>query len=201
MGLLEVSAIQELTNIGLGNAATALAELVGRPLMITVPTAGEMALERIPDLLGGPEEPSIAVSMGVSGDLDGILSFVMHRNEARRLARAVSHQVLGSPDQPEELEKSLFLEVGNIIDSSFLTAIAEMTGARALSTTPVMVEDMAATVVSSIEALAAGESSEGLMFETSLVDSDESIVGFFIYLPTARTLQTVLRCLGLTEAA
>jgi chemotaxis protein CheC len=198
---MELSAVQELTNVGLGHAATALSELMGKELLISVPTVDQMQVESIPELVGGPEVPTVAVAMEVEGDLAGTLAFVMARTDATVMARAVHKSYMGDAGNFEMLERSLFLEVGNIIDSSFLNAISEMTNTSTIATVPILVEDMAASVVMSILAHATQSGDSALIFETKMLDDASSMMGFFLYIPAENALRKVLARLGIQEAA
>ncbi|MDQ3950188.1 MAG: chemotaxis protein CheC, partial [Gemmatimonadota bacterium] len=58
---LQLDALREVANIGAGHAATALSQMVGSRIMITVPRINIMALEDVPSQLEEPEQPIAAV--------------------------------------------------------------------------------------------------------------------------------------------
>ncbi len=68
---LELDALRETANIGAGHAATALSQMTGDTIMITVPTITIAALEDVPSRIMPDEEPIVAVLMQMMGDLTG----------------------------------------------------------------------------------------------------------------------------------
>ena len=53
----ERDALRETANIGAGHAATALSQMTGRKIMITVPTVTIASLEDVPSRIEETEEP------------------------------------------------------------------------------------------------------------------------------------------------
>src|SRR6476646_1571454 len=84
--VLQIDALREVANIGAGHAATALSQMVGQTIMITVPTINVARLEEIPPQVAAPDEPVAAVLMHMLGDLTGRTLLVFPRRTARRLA-------------------------------------------------------------------------------------------------------------------
>ena len=64
---LQVDALREVANIGAGHAATALSQMVGGPIMISVPTANVARIEDIPPQVSPDDEPVAAVLSRKSG--------------------------------------------------------------------------------------------------------------------------------------
>jgi hypothetical protein len=54
---MQVDALREVANIGAGHAATALSQMTGQTIMISVPQINVAPLEEVPPQLGAPEEP------------------------------------------------------------------------------------------------------------------------------------------------
>src|ERR1041384_7553493 len=52
---LERDALREVANIGAGHAATALSQMTGRKIMISVPEVSVRALEQVAELVGPPD--------------------------------------------------------------------------------------------------------------------------------------------------
>ena len=200
LGSIELSALKELTNVGLGHAATALSQMVGRQMMISIPSIDLMQMESIPSLIGGDEVPTIAVAMSVEGDLAGTLAFILRKGDAERMAACIHRGNLGGIEK-KQLERSILLEVGNIVDSNYLNAISDMTGTQTVATVPVLIEDMAASVVSSILAEAWENNEEVALFETQISDEETMMLGFFIYIPAKGSVRKALRSLGIREAS
>src|SRR4249919_2354917 len=83
---LQLDALREVANIGAGHAATALSQMIGQTIMISVPTINVSRLEEIPPQLSAPDEPVAAVLMHMLGDLTGRTLLVFPRRTAHYLA-------------------------------------------------------------------------------------------------------------------
>jgi chemotaxis protein CheC len=93
------------------------------------------------------------------------------------------------------------LEIGNIINSSFLSAIADTTGMRLESTPPLMGIDMAASILGSVVVEASLGDHYALAIRTEIQDETGSFEGFFLYVPSVDGLRIAFRQLGIPEAA
>src|SRR5438309_3050808 len=83
---IQLDALREVANIGAGHAATALSQMVGETIMISVPTINVARLEDVPPQFSEPDEPVAAVLMHMMGDLTGRTLLVFPRRTALRLA-------------------------------------------------------------------------------------------------------------------
>src|SRR5512146_59504 len=84
---LQLDALREVANIGAGHAATALSQMIGGTIMISVPTINIARLEDVPPQVSAPEEPVAAVLMHMMGDLTGRTLLVFPKATAVRLAQ------------------------------------------------------------------------------------------------------------------
>src|SRR6185295_2847459 len=109
---LQLDALREVANIGAGHAATALSQMIGETIMISVPTISISRLENIPPQVSSPDEPVAAVLMHMLGDLTGRTLLVFPRRTARRLASLLLRRQGG--DELNEMEQSAIKEAGNI---------------------------------------------------------------------------------------
>lgn len=201
LGVLEQSVVSELANIGLGHATTALASMTGRAFNMSVPYVESMALEQVPERLGAGEKLAVGITMPIEGEAEGHIVFLTSWESARSLWR----MILGTAPEDNlvvgDMEASALLEVGNIINSSFLSAISDMTNMRMESTPPHMAVDMAASILQSVVVEASLVDHVALAIRTEIHDYQGSFEGFFLYIPTLDGLRTAFRKLGLPEAA
>lgn len=115
----------EVTNVGAGNAATALSELLMTKVHMGLPRSTRTtSADLIADL---PTDKPIAVTIiGVVGDLDGHIVSIFGPADAYG-------PILGVGD--DDLD-SAFGEIGNIVSAKFLVAVTELTGHFAEVTPP-----------------------------------------------------------------
>ena len=91
---IQLDALKEVANIGAGHAATALSQMIGGTIMISVPTINISRLEEIPPQVAEPDEPVAAVLMHMLGDLTGRTMLVFPRSSALRLAESALEEAL-----------------------------------------------------------------------------------------------------------
>ena len=114
---LQLDALREVANIGAGHAATALSQMIGGTIMISVPTINVSRLEEVPPQISEPEEPVAAVLMHMMGDLTGRTLLVFPKPTAARLASLMLRRP-GSSEELGEMEQSAIKEAGNILSSA-----------------------------------------------------------------------------------
>jgi len=133
---MQKSALGEAGNIGSGHAAIALAQMMGRKIMIAVPSVDVLDYEQTANLFPDKEEVLSFVSLKVLGEATGALVFILKEKMALGLCDILMGQASGTTVNLGDIERSALKEVVNIIGSSYLTALSEMTGIHALVTTP-----------------------------------------------------------------
>src|SRR5580765_4764184 len=118
----QLDALRELANIGSGTAATALSRLLSRPIDVSVPAATAQPLADALDAVGDAGEAVTGVLLPIAGDVDGIVLLLFAPRHADELCSMLG-VVPGS-----ELAVSALAEIGNILGSSYVGALGQMTG-------------------------------------------------------------------------
>lgn len=70
----QLDALREIGNIGAGNSATALSQLINRRINMNVPNVSIVPLEEVPELVGGPETLVVGVFLRAYGKAPAIFS-------------------------------------------------------------------------------------------------------------------------------
>ena len=65
---MELDTLKEIGSIGTGNAATSLSALIGTPVRIQQPEVRIMGYNEAIEWIGGPEEITAGVLVGMSGE-------------------------------------------------------------------------------------------------------------------------------------
>src|SRR5215211_5903904 len=112
---LQLDALREVANIGAGHAATALSQMIGGTIMISVPTINVSRLEEVPPQISAPEEPVAAVLMHMLGDLTGRTLLVFPKPTAVRLAELMLRRPAGSATELGEDRKSTRLNSSHTV--------------------------------------------------------------------------------------
>ena len=141
---LELSAVQEIANIGTGNAATALGMLVGRQIDIGVPAIELVPLAEAAERIGPLESTVAAVLTPVRGDAPASLLLALPIGVGRRAVRPARHR-RGVGDRalvpPGDRQHP---------DGSYTTALVGLTGLALEPEPPLLAIDMLGAVVDSV---------------------------------------------------
>jgi chemotaxis protein CheC len=190
-----LDALREMSNVGAGHAATALAQMTGRIIQITIPEVRCLPLGEVTTALGEEEAPVAALHQRVYGDLRANQLLVFPLDLANRLLEAVA----GSPPrEPEglaeltELESSALREVGNILGSAYLNAVSRLLGLTLIPTVPGLALDMAGAVAEHLVQEIGEVSDEALVLETALTAGQSDLGGRVYLLPHPDSLETLL---------
>ena len=192
---LQLDALREVANIGAGHAATALSQMTGQTIMISVPQINIAPLEDIPNQIGSEEEPVVAVLMKILGDLTGLALLVLPQPTALRVAGLMMKRervtALG------EIEQSALREAGNILSAAYLNALSEFMGMILLPSPPSLAIDLSDAVLSSTFLEIAQGADYVFCVETEfhLKELNESLRGFFLLLPDLGSLTAILRAI------
>lgn len=194
----QLDALREVANIGAGHAATALSQMTGSRIMISVPQLKVVPIESLSVEISDPEAPVAAILMAMLGDLTGRTLLVFPQATAFTLAGLLTRRPIEG-DELGALGESALKEAGNILSGAYLNALSEFLGMMLLNSPPDLVIDMSSAVLTS-EELEFG-TPEDFVFcvesEFFLSDREERIRGFFLLLPDAQSLQAILRAVRL----
>jgi len=195
----QLDALREVANIGAGHAATALSQMTGHTIMISVPRLVVSAVDEIPNHVSDGEEPVAAVLLRMMGDLTGLTLLVLPRATALRVAEMMAHKPEGTYTTVGEFEQSAIKEAGNILSSAYLNALASFMGMILLPSPPQLEIDMSDAILTSTYL----ESSKGsdLVFvvesEFYVKERNEPLRGFFFLLPDKASLEQILKAVRL----
>lgn len=193
---LQLDALREVANIGAGHAATALSQMIGGTIMISVPTINIARLEDVPPQVSAPEEPVAAVLMHMMGDLTGRTLLVFPKATAVRLAQLLMRRADsdGTADF-DDMQQSAIKEAGNILSSAYMNALSDFMGMMLLPSPPSLAVDMSAAVLTT--AYLQFGSDRDYVFcvesEFTMTDIDERLRGYFLLLPDPASLQAILK--------
>jgi chemotaxis protein CheC len=188
---MQLDALRELANIGSGNASTALSGLLGRPVDISVPNALALGFADAVESVGPPERDVTAVLLEIQGEMEGSVLLLFAVEDA-----AVLCGLLGV-EADSEFGLSALGEIGNIVGTSYLNALAMMTGLEIEPSPPTAVTDMLGAIVASALAELADTCDTALVLDSDLSVEDADCSVDFVLLPSAGGVVGLLERLGL----
>ena len=190
----QLDALREVANIGAGHAATALSQMTGQTIMISVPRVNVAPLEDVPNQISEPEEPVAAVLMRMMGDLTGMTLLVFPLAAALKVAGLMMRKHV---TEMGVIEQSAIKEAGNILGSAYMNALAEFMGMILMPSPPSLAIDLSDAVLSSMYVeVTQGDSYVFCVESEFILQEDQTKVrGLFLLLPDGPSLQAVLRAI------
>ncbi len=188
---LQLDALRELANIGSGTAGTALSQMLGRPVDISVPNALALPLADAVDAVGNAEENVTGVVLPLSGDMDAVGLLVFPLADAETLCGMLGVEA------GTEFGLSALSEIGNILGASYIGSLGAMTGLDLQLAPPQTVTDMLAAIVSTVLSSISPSADTALILDSRLQVEGESCSLSFMLLPAAGGVDELLARMGM----
>jgi len=165
----EIDRLCELASVGAGMAAMALGQILGRTVYNRAPG------------VHGADDPADApawctgIVFEAEGDLTGLVALVLPAEERDRTVE----QMVGQADPGRELAESALRELGNIIASHTVSAIADSLDATILLSVPTLAMQDAGIVLRSL----ISQSGAVVRIETELCGPDGAVNAILVLAP------------------
>jgi chemotaxis protein CheC len=123
---VELDALSELVNIGVSRAAASLRTMIGREILLSVPSVQVVTRAQAAQIIGERDpENLVAVHQAFDGEISGRALLIFPETNSLELVRAVTGGELPLEDIIE-LEQEALAETGNIILNGCLATIANL---------------------------------------------------------------------------
>jgi len=192
---VQLDALREMGNIGAGNAATALSQLISETIDISVPAVKVVPLENVSYELGGPEKLVYVVYLEVLREMHGTMLTLFSPESAAFLTK----RLLGEEevDMQTEIAQSALKEVGSILCGSYLSALTQVVAMNAVASVPAMANDMLGAMLDFILVEIGQVADEIFLIDVELFVSDTRLECSQLYLPKPEALEAVIAALGM----
>ena len=194
--------LREIGNIGQGNAASSLSQMLGKVIDISVPSVKLLEFNETVEYLGGPENIVLGMLVGLKGDINGMMLYVLQQNFAAAMIKSVFGKETDSLTSLDEMDHSFIREIGNILAGSYVNAISSLTGLTIDISVPNVTVDMAGAIlaVPTVEFAQIGD--RVLFIDDSFIfgdsnDSGSEIKSNMILVPELSSLETLFSKLGI----
>lgn len=196
---LELDTLRELGSIGTGNAATALSQMLSRPVSITLPEVRIMEYNEAIDWIGGPEEITAGVLVKLSGQISGIMLSVQQLDFVNLVLDSILEKKIEDYSQLSEMENSALIEVGNIMISTFINALSGLAGIDVNLTVPAFTVDMQGAILAVPMAEYGGQSDYIMTIGGNFVYEKQEVPCRLLLSPDIRSLNLLFRKLGVSD--
>jgi len=190
--------LKEIGSMGTAHAATALSKMINKKVTMPVPNVSWVEFQNVANFVGGPEKIIVGILVSLSGNIQGMMMYLMNLETAHGLAASVLGDIPPSDDLMyfTDMERSVIEELGNILVSSYLSSLAGLTNAQIKPSVPYMSVDMANAILS-VPASEFGRMADKILFiESQIAVEGISSSGCFVLVPNLHSFYRILRALG-----
>jgi len=191
--------ISEMMNIGAGNAATALQQMLQCPVNLIIPRVHVIPVTHVPTTFDNPASPVICVKMRMVGDVGGGLFFIVPEEHKDRLVSLVKRATPGlsrlENQRPDEMGLSVLTEIGNILGGTYLTAIHDFCGLNIYHTVPILAIDMIQSLLDEALVRLSLQARTALLIENEFIIEKSRIRTLLLLIPAAESIEALVNSL------
>ncbi|GLO66017.1 MULTISPECIES: chemotaxis protein CheC [Oceanobacillus] len=195
--------LREIGNIGAGNAATALSQLLNQKIDMKVPKVNVVGFDEVMDLIGGPEQTIVGLMFRINGDIPGTVYVILQIEEAEYLVRKLTNNPdysLFDNTENQEIAISALSEIGNILTGTYLSALSDFTTMNLQPSVPYLGIDMAGAILTVGLIEISHTSDYVIIIDTEMHQDDkqfEKISGKFLFIPDPESFHNLFTKLGI----
>lgn len=196
--------LKEIGNIGAGNAATALSNLLNKKIEMAVPRVQIASFDEMMQLAGGADQYVASVFLRMDGKISGNIFFVLPVEKATLFIQQITGLVDFSFEKPPypEIALSAFQETGNILAGSYLTALSDFIQIPIIYSVPEVGIDLFGAIISYGLLEISRESDYAIVIDTEIIapflsKDVDSIKGHFFLLPDPDSFSVLFNALGI----
>lgn len=199
---MHIDILREIGNIGAGNAATSMAQLIDQQVHMEVPIVNIVKFDEMMDIVGGPDKIIVGMFFEISGDLTGSVFFMLSVEEAERLVYQMTNDpnlnLQGETVNP--LAFSALKESANIITGAYLTALSDFLNLSIRPSIPHLAVDMVGAILTVGLVELSRISDYAIVINTEINDQAiNGITGHFFLLPDPDSLEKIFKSLGINN--
>ncbi|GAB3794767.1 chemotaxis protein CheC [Virgibacillus kimchii] len=195
--------LKEIGNIGAGNAATSMSELLDKKIHMQVPTVNVVGFDEMMDMIGGHEQLITALFFRIEGEMPGTVYFILSLEEAQRLVGQITKQSGGRllGEDFDEIAVSALQEAGNILTSSYLSALSDFTNLHMQPSIPYLSIDMAGAILTAGLVELSQVTDYAIIINTRIKhkNSEDGVQGNFFLIPDPSSFHKLYQSLGIDD--
>ncbi|MFA5937614.1 MAG: chemotaxis protein CheC [Candidatus Paceibacterota bacterium] len=195
VSFLKLDMLRELGSIGAGRAATSLSELVSTQVNIAVPDIRLYPFQKIIDLF--KEEEYFILRADLSGDIMGVEFLLLSIGETRALSGMLLGMEPAAVNVDDEMAQSSLKEAANILLSSYMNALSDLTGFSILAGVPELHPHIHKTEVE--KCITEIPTTDIICVKSHLAIERMGFDALVLFVPAEKSLQTMFTKLGLPE--
>jgi len=187
---LQRDALVEIFNIGVGQAANSMSQIVGEAITLSVPKIELLSSSSQAEAIGAfiPSARICAVSQDFSGSLDATALLIFPEGKTREIVRRMIGESV-SADELSEMEQEALSEIGNIILNACFSAFSDVLHTNFQSSLP------SYHLGSFTEVMAAQNNNDGdlvLLLHIDFSLPSDAIDGYLVFLLTLPSFNVLI---------
>lgn len=190
---VQLDALKEVINIGGGNAATSLSQLINKPVQMTVPVIEAMAYEDLYEKVMSEETIVDAVMTRMIGQAEGVFLLVGLEEDMTHLAAIMLPDDVSASS---EMIDSALKELANILVNSFLNSVTKLLDINLLTSIPLLTRDMFGAIVSSVYMESGQYDDTVLILKNEFYYMGERMEAALYFVPKPGVLEKLFSLLG-----
>ncbi|SEM59880.1 chemotaxis protein CheC [Ligilactobacillus sp. WC1T17] len=193
---LELDGLKEVMNIGGGNAATSISQMVNSKIDMKVPSVEILSYSELYDRIISDDVEVHAILSRIVGDFEGALLFVLSDDAADKLAGLM----MGMDDVTgveREVKASAVSELTNIVANSFLRAIGSMLNIQLVASLPDVSYDYFGAVISSAYMAFDQYDEQVMVIRNEFLYMDDKLDASLFLIPEVGMLDKMFKSLGI----
>lgn len=188
--------VQMLTSVardGAVRAGRGLSGLMGQEISIHVPNVRIGTKADACDAVGGEESLVLGTYLSISGDITGHVMLLFPVARALQCVDLMCGQPPGTTVEPDELAQSAVGELGNIVGSAFVNALADDLNLILHPSPPTIIQDMAIALVQSVYAEVLSQGGDVVMMDAVFEDEKGRTAGLLILAPDPASIEALMK--------
>ncbi len=194
---IHIDVLKEIGNIGAGNAATSLSQMLSKRIDMNVPEVSLLNYDDVIDSIGGAENIVVGILVSFEGDIDGVILFLLKKEFVHLIINSLLGTELHNFEEISEMEMSALSEISNIMVSSYVNSISSLTEMKIDITVPSLNIDMSGALLDAVTAEFSEEADRVIFIKEKYFCQDETVYSHMLLLPSMTSLEILLKRFGL----
>lgn len=188
-----ITTLTAVAKDGAFRAGRGLSGLMGQEIQIHVPNVRSGTKADACDAVGGEECIVLGAYLSISGDITGHVMLLFPVKRALECVDLMCGQPVGTSTEPDELAESAIGELGNIVGSAFVNALADRANLILHPSPPTVINDMAIALVESVYAEVLSQGGDVVMMDAIFEDHSGRTAGLLIVAPDPVSIDRLQR--------
>ncbi|MBD3186532.1 hypothetical protein GF325_06875 [Candidatus Bathyarchaeota archaeon] len=197
--------LQEIGNIGSGNAITALSRLIKKKIDVELTNVGIITPDNLADQFGGSDKMVTGIFCNIKDPSNSTLLQIFEMQPLLKLVEdlagkdsEIKADAVKGKDDLDDFAISTVKEMGNILAGHYASALADLTGSKLMIDIPEFTMSKAGSLgdflINELDSIA----DFIILIKTSITVADMHLNGVFFFIPDMETLKFLFKRLNIS---